>query len=104
MLAAAVLISGLALGAGPLAQGAQAVEGARVAQGAQAAQGARAFVCVVNDDGVNFRGGPGTEYAVLGQVNRGQQFEYLDQVGDWVKGNLVGGRTGVWIHYSYVNC
>ncbi|MDI3420067.1 SH3 domain-containing protein [Streptomyces luteolus] len=70
-----------------------------------AAQQAKAPVCVVNDNGVNFRGGPGPEYPVLGQVNRGQKMDGLGVQGVWVHGNLHGGHTGVWIHTAYLdNC
>ncbi|MEU4656036.1 SH3 domain-containing protein [Streptomyces sp. NPDC023723] len=98
-LAAAFLISTLALTAGPLAQGAQAVPAAVPSAAAQQ----QIIVCTVNDNGVNFRGGPGTQYPVLGQVNKGQQLNYRDRKGEWVMGDLVGGRTGVWIHDAYLD-
>ncbi|MDI3403929.1 SH3 domain-containing protein [Streptomyces cavernicola] len=70
-----------------------------------AAQEAKARVCTVNDNGVNFRGGPGPEYPVLGKVNRGQNMDLLGTQGNWVHGNLWGGHTGVWIHTAYLdNC
>ncbi|MDQ8705029.1 SH3 domain-containing protein [Streptomyces sp. LHD-70] len=70
-----------------------------------AAQEAQARVCTVNDNGVNFRGGPGPEYPVLGQVNRGQKMDAIGVQGVWVHGNLHGGHTGVWIHTAYLdNC
>jgi len=70
-----------------------------------AAQQVKAHVCTVNDNGVNFRGGPGPEYPVLGQVNRGQNMDLLGSQGNWVHGNLWGGQTGVWIHTAYLdNC
>ncbi|MEV0090828.1 SH3 domain-containing protein [Streptomyces sp. NPDC050738] len=65
---------------------------------------APALVCTVNDNGVNFRGGPGTEYPVLGQVNRGQNLNYRGRTGDWVMGDLWGGPTGVWIYIAYLDC
>ncbi|MEX3106072.1 MULTISPECIES: SH3 domain-containing protein [unclassified Streptomyces] len=98
MLAASLVISGIALVAGPLAQTGQAAGSAAPSHAVR-----QAFVCTVNDNGVNFRGGPGPEYQVLGQVNRGQELIYLDTVGDWVKGDLVNGRTGVWIHSAYLD-
>ncbi|MFD8522235.1 SH3 domain-containing protein [Streptomyces capillispiralis] len=109
ILAAALVISGLTLTAGPVAQAAQAAQAMQSAQSTRGlsaphAAGQQAFVCTVNDDRVNFRGGPGTQYPVLGQVNRGQQFTYRNQEGEWVMGDLVGGRTGVWIHYAYLDC
>ncbi|MCX4904353.1 SH3 domain-containing protein [Streptomyces sp. NBC_00878] len=98
MLAAYLLISGLALTAGPLAQAGQAAEAA-----APSAVVRQDNVCVVNDDGVNFRGGPGTQYPVLGQVNWGQELIFRDRDGVWVMGDLVGGPTGVWIHEAYLD-
>ncbi|KOG55338.1 hypothetical protein ADK76_21650 [Streptomyces griseoflavus] len=62
------------------------------------------IVCTVNDNGVNYRGGPGTNYPVLGQVNRGQKMNAKGREGSWVMGDLWGGRTGVWIHVAYLNC
>lgn len=53
---------------------------------------------------MNFRGGPGNEYPVLGQVNRGQNLNRRGQQGNWVMGDLWGGPTGVWIHVAYLNC
>ncbi|GAA2100229.1 hypothetical protein GCM10009801_72600 [Streptomyces albiaxialis] len=60
-------------------------------------------VCTVNDNGVNYRGGPGPEYRVLGQVNRGQKMNLKGHQGNWVHGDLWGGRTGVWIHTAYLD-
>ncbi|MEU2438378.1 SH3 domain-containing protein [Streptomyces rubradiris] len=64
----------------------------------------KAVVCTVNDNGVNYRGGPGTGYPVLGQVNKGQKLNARGTQGSWVMGDLWGGRTGVWIHRAYLNC
>ncbi|MEU7020733.1 SH3 domain-containing protein [Streptomyces sp. NPDC046203] len=62
-----------------------------------------ATVCTVNDNGVNFRGGPGTNYPVLGTVNRGQKLNFRGVEGNWVMGDLWGGNTGVWIHTAYLD-
>ncbi|MFH8750406.1 SH3 domain-containing protein [Streptomyces rimosus] len=62
------------------------------------------IVCTVNDNGVNYRGGPGTNYPVLGQVNKGQKMNAKGREGSWVMGDLWGGRTGVWIHVAYLDC
>lgn len=35
-------------------------------------------VCTVSDNGANYRGCPGPEYPVLGQVNRGQNIIIVD--------------------------
>ncbi|MFF2962001.1 SH3 domain-containing protein [Streptomyces sp. NPDC057963] len=97
MLAAAVLTAGLGLAFSPAAQ---AVQNPAAVQAAKAP----AAVCTVNDNGVNFRGGPGNEYQVLGQVNKGQNLNYRGRQGNWVMGDLWGGPTGVWIHVAYLNC
>lgn len=64
----------------------------------------RTLVCTVNDNGVNFRGGPGSNYPVLGTVNRGQKLNYRGRTGDWIMGDLWGGTTGVWIYVAYLDC
>ncbi|MFE7110190.1 SH3 domain-containing protein [Streptomyces sp. NPDC057575] len=97
MLTAALLTAGLGLAVSPAAQ---AAPGSTAVQAVKAP----AVVCTVNDNGVNFRGGPGSEYPVLGQVNRGQKLNARGQQGDWVMGDLWGGPTGVWIHVAYLDC
>ncbi|MFD9598959.1 SH3 domain-containing protein [Streptomyces sp. NBC_01224] len=97
MLAATVLAAGLGLALGPVAQAVQSPAAAQTAK-------APAAVCTVNDNGVNFRGGPGSEYPVLGQVNRGQNLNYRGRQGNWIMGDLWGGPTGVWIHAAYLDC
>ncbi|MFD3524229.1 SH3 domain-containing protein [Streptomyces sp. NPDC058653] len=97
ILAAALLVGGLTLTAGPVAQAAPQLAPSAAAE-------AQALVCTVNDNGVNFRGGPGTHHPVLGQVNRGQQFAARNYDGRWIMGDIVGGRTGVWIHDAYLDC
>ncbi|KAH7043679.1 hypothetical protein BKA57DRAFT_470385 [Linnemannia elongata] len=69
-----------------------------------AAPAATASVCTVNDDGVNYRGGPGPNYPVFGTVNKGQNLNYRGRTGDWIMGDLWGGRTGVWIYTAYLDC
>ncbi|MFD4035377.1 SH3 domain-containing protein [Streptomyces sp. NPDC058637] len=93
---AITLAAGIGLAASPSAQAGQGAAAARAAA-------ASAAVRTVNDNGVNFRGGPGTDYPVLGQVNRGQNLDARGQQGDWVMGDLWGGRTGVWIHVAYLD-
>lgn len=46
--------------------------------------------------------GPGTQYPVPGQVNRGQELVHRDYDDVWIMGDLVGERTGVWIHKDYL--
>ncbi|MER5741642.1 SH3 domain-containing protein [Streptomyces sp. NPDC002225] len=96
-LAAAVLTAALGLAMSPAAQAVQPPVAARSAQ-------APAGVCTVNDNGVNFRGGPGENFPVLGKVNRGQNINARGQQGNWIMGDLWGGPTGVWIHVAYLNC
>lgn len=69
-----------------------------------AASAATEGVCTVNDNGVNFRGGPGIGYPPLGTVNKGQNLNYRGHTGDWVMGDLWGGRTGIWIYGAYLDC
>ncbi|GAA2937834.1 MULTISPECIES: SH3 domain-containing protein [Streptomyces] len=99
LLTAVALVAGLGLVASPSAYGAQSPLPA-----APAAQAAPQLVCTVNDNGVNFRGGPGTDYAVLGTVNRGQNINARGRQGNWLMGDLWGGPTGVWIHVAYLDC
>ncbi|MFJ8751880.1 SH3 domain-containing protein [Streptomyces sp. NPDC102441] len=101
LLTAMVLAAGLGLAASPASYAVQTVAQSSVAAPAVAAP---QLVCTVNDNGVNFRGGPGTDYPVLGSVNRGQNLNYRGQQGNWVMGDLWGGPTGVWIHVAYLNC
>lgn len=105
LLTAAALVAGVGLVASPSAYGAQNTAPARSAATAPAAlRAAPQLVCTVNDNGVNFRGGPGTNYPVLGTVNRGQNINARGQEGNWLMGDLWGGPTGVWIHVAYLNC
>lgn len=96
--ASAAAVLGLALTMAP------GVAHAAPAQPAQQSAVQVDRVCTVNDNGVNFRGGPGPQYPVLGQVNRGQKLNLRGKQGNWVHGDLWGGRTGIWIHTAYVNC
>ncbi|WP_407286334.1 SH3 domain-containing protein [Streptomyces sp. BP-8] len=64
----------------------------------------KAVVCTVNDNGVNYRSGPGPQYPVMGTVNKGQKLNAHGQEGSWVMGDPWGGTTGVWIHVAYLDC
>ncbi|KAF9548156.1 hypothetical protein EC957_007184 [Mortierella hygrophila] len=66
---------------------------AAAATSATAAPAATASVCTVNDNGVNYRAGPGPNYQAFGTVNRGQNLNYRGRTGDWIMGDLWGGRT-----------
>ncbi|WP_329125796.1 SH3 domain-containing protein [Streptomyces sp. NBC_01465] len=98
--AVAATVGVLALAASTVATAAPAPAPAHRAPAVQAP----ALVCTVNDNGVNFRGGPGSQYPVLGQVNRGQNLNYRGRTGDWIMGDLWGGTTGVWIYIAYLDC
>ncbi|GAB2812076.1 SH3 domain-containing protein [Streptomyces daliensis] len=102
---AAAACAALTLALAPVT--ALAAPGALTAPSAQASQSAAQrldLVCTVNDNGVNYRGGPGSQYPVLGQVNKGQKMNAKGKEGSWVMGDLWGGRTGVWIHVAYLDC
>ncbi|MFH8492075.1 SH3 domain-containing protein [Streptomyces longisporoflavus] len=104
-LAAAAVAAAAVLGlTGGTAVSAAAHSGSQAAPASQNQPAKRAAVCTVNDNGVNFRGGPGSQYPVLGQVNRGQKLNAHGREGSWIKGDLWGGRTGVWIHVAYLDC
>ncbi|KAF9121737.1 hypothetical protein BGW39_010287, partial [Mortierella sp. 14UC] len=57
-----------------------------------------ALTYTVNDDGVNYRPGPGSQYPPFGTVNKGQNINVLRRSGDWIMDDLWGGRAGIWIH------
>lgn len=96
-LIAVAMTAGLGLGFSPVAQAAPSTVTTRTQARAPAT------VRTVNDNGVNFRGGPGKDYKVLGTVNKGQNLDYRGQQGNWIMGDLWGGPTGVWIHVAYLN-
>lgn len=50
---------------------------------------------------LNVRTGPGMSYSVLQTVPYGTAVEITDVKGSWYKVNVVG-RTGVYVHSSYV--
>jgi N-acetylmuramoyl-L-alanine amidase len=52
-------------------------------------------VAVVTADGVRLRAGPGTDYPILGRVNRGARFEVLGQYGSWYQ--VAYGDQKAWI-------
>ncbi|MFD7864125.1 SH3 domain-containing protein [Streptomyces sp. NPDC057682] len=99
LLTMTMLAAGIGLAVSPAAQAAPSTAPAHRAQAAQPS-----LVCTVNDNGVNFRGGPGTDFPVLGQVNKGQNLNYRGRTGDWIMGDLWGGPTGVWIYVAYLDC
>ncbi|MFH9402578.1 SH3 domain-containing protein [Streptomyces sp. NPDC017638] len=102
--AAVTAVTVLTLVGGVTATTASANTASAAAPGVGAPAAVKDIVCTVNDNGVNYRGGPGTNYPVLGQVNRGQKINAKGREGSWVMGDLWGGRTGVWIHVAYLDC
>lgn len=62
------------------------------------------YACTVTENNVNFRAGPGTNFKSYGQVNRGQNLEYIWYENGWVHGNLWGGRADVWIANKFLKC
>lgn len=46
---------------------------------------------------LNMRGGPGTNYAVVGKVHRGHSVQELDRRGDWVRVS-----PDAWVHGGYL--
>ncbi|MFD7107932.1 SH3 domain-containing protein [Streptomyces celluloflavus] len=100
-IALALSAAGLALG---LAAAAPAAAQPVAPKTISAPQAKVAAVCTVNDNGVNFRGGPGSQYPVLGKVNKGQNMNRRGNTGDWIMGDLWGGPTGVWIYTAYLDC
>ncbi len=66
-----------------------------------------ALITVLMDqDQINVRGGPGTDYPIVGVLIAGQQIPALgrSQGGDWIKITYVGGPEGVaWVYSPLVN-
>ncbi|MEW6448359.1 MAG: N-acetylmuramoyl-L-alanine amidase [Bacillota bacterium] len=56
----------------------------------------RAETVVVNRPSVNLRGGPGTGYALMGQVSQGTRLTVVGKSGKWYQVRLSSGRV-VWI-------
>ena len=55
----------------------------------------------VTASGVNIRAGSGTDFDVLGQVNKGQRIEILDEVQGWYKIRPAAGAVA-WIRSDYI--
>lgn len=51
-------------------------------------------------EGLNVRGGPGTEFPRIDRLGPGQRVEELDRDGDWVRIRFATGQG--WIHGDYV--
>jgi N-acetylmuramoyl-L-alanine amidase len=51
---------------------------------------------VVADQAVNARGGPGTEYDVVGQLTAGQAYSVVGQNGEWWRISMGDGRAA-WV-------
>ena len=57
-------------------------------------------VASVNGDHINVREGPGTGYAIVGELNKGDSVAVLDKSGDWYKVKLSNGNG--WVFGSFV--
>lgn len=57
---------------------------------------AHAAQVVVNASVLNIRAGPGTQYKVLDQIDKGTSYQVLGRSGDWYKISLPGGGSG-WV-------
>lgn len=55
---------------------------------------------IVNENYLNLRSGPGTNYDKLGQVHQNEQYPIVGQEGDWVEIQLDGYTA--WISTDYV--
>lgn len=63
-------------------------------------------IVLMDQDQINVRGGPGTEYPVIGVLIAGQQVPALGRSvgGDWIQIVYVGGPAGVaWVYSPLVN-
>lgn len=54
-----------------------------------------AQVAVLNGNGINIRGGPGTGYGIVTQGGSGERYPVLEKSGDWVKVQLNSGAGWV---------
>ncbi|MEC5422151.1 N-acetylmuramoyl-L-alanine amidase [Virgibacillus sp. C22-A2] len=61
---------------------------------------AQADQAIINADNLNIRNGPGTEYNVIGKVNKGEDYPILQIENDWVEIQLEEG-TG-WVTNEYI--
>ena len=52
-------------------------------------------------DGVNMRGGPGVQYAVVGKLSRGERAEVLREESGWAELRLASGETG-WMAANFL--
>jgi N-acetylmuramoyl-L-alanine amidase len=56
---------------------------------------------IINEDNLNLRSGPGTNYERIGQVNAGERYPFIDQQGDWVEIQL--DSYNAWVSSDYVS-
>ncbi|KAG0250612.1 hypothetical protein BGZ95_007145, partial [Linnemannia exigua] len=64
---------------------------------------ASAISCTVNSN-ANYRAGPSSTAPPLGMAQSGARFNALRNQVDWLGGDLLGGRPGVWIHVANLVC
>ncbi|MEG2786814.1 MAG: SH3 domain-containing protein [Romboutsia sp.] len=55
----------------------------------------------ITGNSVNFRQGPGTNYDSMGKLNKGDQVEYIDTAGSWVK--IKHNGTEGFVHGDYIS-
>jgi uncharacterized protein YgiM (DUF1202 family) len=58
--------------------------------------GTRTLTATVRAESASLREGPGTRYAVIGELKRGEAVEVLDERGDWSNVRAAGGLEG-WV-------
>ncbi|WP_047984016.1 N-acetylmuramoyl-L-alanine amidase [Ornithinibacillus californiensis] len=56
---------------------------------------------IINEDNLNLRTGPGTNYERIGQVNAGERYLIKDQQGNWIQIQLDGYTA--WVSSDYVS-
>lgn len=59
-------------------------------------------VAISNGDGLNVRDGASTDSAVLTQVPKGEELEYIETVGEWVKVSIDGDEAYISAEYVTV--
>ncbi|MFS0672913.1 N-acetylmuramoyl-L-alanine amidase [Ornithinibacillus sp. 179-J 7C1 HS] len=55
---------------------------------------------IVNEDNLNLRSGPGTNYNKIGQVHSNEKYSIVNQEGDWVEIQL--DESTAWVSMDYV--
>ncbi|GGA69186.1 N-acetylmuramoyl-L-alanine amidase [Ornithinibacillus halotolerans] len=61
---------------------------------------AEANEVIINEDGVNLRGGPGTDHSVLGQVYKDEKYPFVSRDGEWIEIQFNG--SSAWVIQDFV--